>query len=879
MRMPRTSFVGRASEVRRVVELLGVTRILTLVGPGGIGKSRLALEASRVVPAERAIADIGSLDRGARVGVRVAELYGVGEPEDGSPIAYAVAGALPRGETLLVLDGCEHVVEDVASFADALLDRAPGLRVLATSQRPLGLAGEVTWAVPPMNDEDATALFAARAAAADPERSFGDGEAAAVADLCRGLDGLPLAIELAAARTRSLTVGEIAAGLVRRFELLGNGVQTGDSRHATLRASLDWSYDLLSDRQREILQRLSLFVSGFDAASAAAIAEGSTLEDLAALVERSLVAFDPHAPSGWYRLSDTARAYAVDKLEASGDAEHARAGFVRYFRDLVEHAVPLLDGPEQATWMNRLLADQDNITAALAWSRASGDDDSLARIAGAMGTFWLESSQWSECRVWLETALDAPELEPLVRSRLLEGLCHLDTWTGNFDSVVVRAGQLLETAGAAGDKWYIGRALGYRAAGTALAVSAEAARSDFTRVRRLSLEGADAWGYTNLAWAFCLARMFQSDPDEPRRLLDEAMTLAREAGDGRTARLTSALAALLAVATGRLDDAHRLGARTYEDARQAGHWSAAVFAAGADAWQLVLRGSPDEAAALAVEAIALADAANEDPVFRMLGLTVLGLAHDALLEIDEAEDALTRAVAVARGSRMRRWVAVPLVFRGVLFDDEAALAEATGIAKEHDLTWIHAHGLLARARRLRGVDDAAAEGFAQDALGRHVEAGNAVGVCDALDEVAFHRRRRGAADAAQRLRSAAAAERRRLGIASAEPVLRDPGGEPSGTADGAAFDEVVRSALRTRAPHVAAVHGWESLTPSELQVARLIGDHLTNPQIAERLYVSLATVKTHLGHIFAKLEITTRSELAVLVRAHEGTSEATDART
>jgi DNA-binding CsgD family transcriptional regulator len=228
---------------------------------------------------------------------------------------------------------------------------------------------------------------------------------------------------------------------------------------------------------------------------------------------------------------------------------------------------------------------------------------------------------------------------------------------------------------------------------------------------------------------------------------------------------------------------------------------------------------------------------------------------------------------------MRRWVAVPLVFRGVLFDDEAALAEATGIAKEHDLTWIHAHGLLARARRLRGVDDAAAEGFAQDALGRHVEAGNAVGVCDALDEVAFHRRRRGAADAAQRLRSAAAAERRRLGIASAEPVLRDPGGEPSGTADAAAFDEVVRSALRTRTPHVAAVHGWESLTPSELQVARLIGDHLTNPQIAERLYVSLATVKTHLGHIFAKLEITTRSELAVLVRAHEGTSEATDART
>src|SRR6476646_2793729 len=149
MRMPRTSFVGRASEVRRVVELLGVTRILTLVGPGGIGKSRLALEASRVVPAERAIADIGSLDRGARVGVRVAELYGVGEPEDGSPIAYAIAGALPRGETLLVLDGCEHVVEDVASFADALLDRAPGLRVLATSQRPLGLVGEVTWAVPP----------------------------------------------------------------------------------------------------------------------------------------------------------------------------------------------------------------------------------------------------------------------------------------------------------------------------------------------------------------------------------------------------------------------------------------------------------------------------------------------------------------------------------------------------------------------------------------------------------------------------------------------------------------------------------------------------------------------------------------------------------
>jgi DNA-binding CsgD family transcriptional regulator len=210
----------------------------------------------------------------------------------------------------------------------------------------------------------------------------------------------------------------------------------------------------------------------------------------------------------------------------------------------------------------------------------------------------------------------------------------------------------------------------------------------------------------------------------------------------------------------------------------------------------------------------------------------------------------------------------------VLFDDEGALAEATGIAKEHELTWIHAHALLARARRLRGVDDAAAEGFAQEALARHVEAGNAIGVCDALDEVAFHRRRRGAGDAAQRLRSAAAAERDRLGVASAEWVRHDGGA----VGDAAAFEDVVRSALRTRAPHVAAVHGWESLTPAELQVARLIGGHLTNPQIAERLYVSLATVKTHLGHIFAKLEIGTRSELAVLVRAHEGTAEATDAR-
>jgi predicted ATPase/DNA-binding CsgD family transcriptional regulator len=871
MRTPRTSFVGRASEVRRVVELLGVARILTLVGPGGIGKSRLALEASRVVSAERAIADIGSLDRGARVGVRVAELYGIGEPEDGSPIAHAVAGALPT-DALLVLDGCEHVIDDVASFADALLDRAPALRILATSQRPLGLAGEVTWAVPAMSDADATALFAARAASADPERAFGPAEAAAIADLCRGLDGLPLAIELAAARTRSMTVGEIAAGMGRRFELLGNGVRAADPRHATLRASLDWSYDLLTDRQREILQRLSLFVSGFDASSAAAVADGSTLEELAGLVERSLVSFDPHAPSGWYRLSDTTRAYALDKLEASGDAPAARVRFLRHFRDLVEQTVPLLDGPEQASWMSRLLLDQDNISAALAWSAAAGDDETLARIAGAMGTVWLESSQWSECRVWLERSVEAPGLDPLVRARLLERLCHLGTWTGDFDAVVSRAGELLETAGAAGDKWYIGRALGYRAAGTALAVGAEAARNDFTRVRRLSLEGADAWGYANLAWAFCVARMFQSDPDEPRRLLDEAMALAARAGDSRTARLSSALAALLAVTTGRLDDARRLGWQTYQDARQSDHWSAALLAVSADAWQRVLRGAPEEAAALAVEAIALAEASNEDSLFRMLGLTVLGLAYDALLEIDEAEEALTRAVAAARVSRLGRWVALPLVFRGVLFDDEAALAEATDIAKEHHLTWIHAYALLARARRLRGVDDAAAEGFAYDALSRHLEAGNVIGMCDALDEVALHRRRRGAAEAARRLRGAAAAQRDRLGVASAG-LAGLVGGERGEPADDAAFDEIVRAALRARGPHVAAVHGWESLTPAELQVARLIGGHLTNPQIAERLYVSLATVKTHLGHIFAKLQIGTRSELAVLVRAHEGNVE------
>jgi predicted ATPase/class 3 adenylate cyclase len=454
---PMTSFVGRVAELIEVRRLLGMTRLLTLTGAGGSGKTRLALEAARELAETCAdgvwLVDLAPLTDPSLVPQAVAVVLGVREVA-GQPLTERLAEVLRSRALLLVLDNCEHLVAACAHLADTLLHACPKLQVLATSREVLGIAGETVYRVPPLSvpeagalcsvEElthfDAVRLFAGRAAAAHPAFRVTEANAAAVTEVCRRLDGLPLALELAAARVPTLSVDEIAARLADRFRLLTGGGRTASPRQQTLRAMLDWSHDLLTEHERIVFRRLGVFAGGWTLAAAAAaclpaddrataVAEPSDelamLDLLTRLVEKSLVVVEEQHPTRRYRLLETIRAYALERLAASGEAEDLQRRHAALFATLAEAPTPMLPEPDsnlaptepvpvtvadadRLAWLNRLDADLENLRVALEWSLAEDSEDRVMwglRLAVALARFWSTRYYWREGRGWLERVL------------------------------------------------------------------------------------------------------------------------------------------------------------------------------------------------------------------------------------------------------------------------------------------------------------------------------------------------------------------------------------------------------------------------------------------------------------------------------------------
>jgi predicted ATPase/transcriptional regulator with XRE-family HTH domain len=467
---PLTSFVGRDQDRAALQALLGSARLVTLLGPGGIGKTRLALEAV----AER----LGAYPDG----VWLVELAGVA---DAASVTAAVAGVLERrqqgdlppaailpggmerrrrGERpalawltdalrgcrlLLVLDNCEHLVEACAALAEHLLRTCPTVQVLATSREALGVHGEHIVRVPPLHvpsgnaglseiwQEPSIQLFMERAAAASGFTLTAQ-NARAVVEICRRLDGLPLAIELAAGRTSLLTAEEVATRLDDRFRLLTAGARTGPARHQTLRAVVTWSYELMGPARQRLFERLAVFAGGFDLEAACRVAnadgpdaraakagdaEPETFELLAGLVSQSLVTTEHDGGETRYRLLETLREYAVERLAASGEADAVARRHATYFTELAEASEWGVHGPEQARWVARLLRDHDNLDAALRWSTDHGEVDLALRLVGALSRYWQTRPHRLDAWHWCDRvlALDATGVRPELRARVLIG--------------------------------------------------------------------------------------------------------------------------------------------------------------------------------------------------------------------------------------------------------------------------------------------------------------------------------------------------------------------------------------------------------------------------------------------------------------------------
>jgi predicted ATPase/DNA-binding SARP family transcriptional activator/DNA-binding CsgD family transcriptional regulator len=481
---PRTTFVGRERAVVEVKRVLAMTGLLTLIGTGGSGKTRLALELARdligIYPDGVWLVELAPLAEGALVVQVAADTLGVQEQPDRPPLESLI-DALRNKEVLLLLDNCEHLIDAAARLAETLLDSCPRLRVLATSREPLGVAGELVWPVPSLSAPDAqqsptveelegyesARLFADRASRRHPGFELTPENARAVAQVCARLEGIPLAIELAAARIGTLSAEQISERLGHSLRLLTVGDRTADHRHQTLRAALDWSYELLGEPEQVLFRRLSVFAGGFTLEAAESIGAGGDIEEedvlevLSNLVDKSLVLAEESWERGArYRLLEPVRQYAQEKLTVRREGEAAGRRHAEFFLALAEEAELELIRSRQAEWLDRLETEHDNLRAALSWA-LEREVDLGPRMASALCRFWHKRGYLSEGRRYLEVAVARSDTAPVsVRAKALDGLGWIAEPQGDFERARVAYEECLELYRSSNDKSGVANALG-----------------------------------------------------------------------------------------------------------------------------------------------------------------------------------------------------------------------------------------------------------------------------------------------------------------------------------------------------------------------------------------------------------------------------------
>jgi predicted ATPase/DNA-binding CsgD family transcriptional regulator len=523
---PLTSFIGREVELVAVGRMLQEYRLLTLTGAGGSGKTRLALHAAADevthFPAGVWFVDLAPLTRPELVAERIAQALGVTDIS-GRPVADVLCDALRDRRLLLVLDNCEHLAAECARLVALMLAQCPGVRVLATSREPLGVGGEAVLQVPTLSlpdsalppdpqrllQSDAACLFVERARAADGAFRLTERNAQAVADICARLDGLPLALELAAPRVRGMPLAQLANRLGDRFRLLTGGDPSAPARQQTLHALIDWSHSLLDERERVVFRRLAVFAPNWplEAAEAicagdyatangsAALPPGDVLGIVLRLVDRSLVQLDQGA--GRYRLLETIRHYCREKLEEAGETEQSSRRHFTWYLRLAEEGAPRMGGPGERDWLDTLEQERDNASAALAWAIGEGLAEDAAQLALALWPFWQARWYLREGQQWLEQIVALGEhtpLAPATRARLLNALGVIAHTLGHFDRAGVCHGEAIRLWRELGD-----------------------------------LDGL-AIALLDHGWHY----FYQSNLEQTRACADESLALARQVGNRRT---------------------------------------------------------------------------------------------------------------------------------------------------------------------------------------------------------------------------------------------------------------------------------------------------------------------------------------------------------
>jgi predicted ATPase/DNA-binding CsgD family transcriptional regulator len=904
-----SSLVGRGPEIAAVRERLRGGRVVTLTGPGGCGKTRLALRAATLADGSfedgARLVELASLTDPALVPASVAEALGVPEEGAADPMA-GVGRALADRELLIVLDNCEHVLASASRVVVMLAEQCHRVRILATSRERLDVPGEFVFPVPPLElpadgsvhsvaTSEAGSLFVTRARAASPAFALTADNSAAIAEVCARLDGMPLAIELAAARCPALGPAQVAARLESHPGLLAGGAAR-PGRHRSLEALVSWSYELLGEAERRLLARLSVLRGGFELEVAEQVAGDEPLAPqaiaglLASLAGKSLVQVQA-GPVIRYWLLETVRQFAAGRLTASGEETAVHARLLGWALEVARSADAALSAAEWTGWSDRLSAEQASIRAALSWALGGAEPETGRELAARLARWWIATGRYSEAGQFLTTAAGLPsKADPGIQGRVL--------------------------LGAAWSAYHIGdnrRAAPLAADGIACA-------------RQAGEPQLEAWGrnlLAGLAW-------YAGDASRIVAELEASKVLSGQADPALAARAQTLLANA-AFLFGDLPEQDRRGLLAVELARTAAGQEGLALALAMWSLPAILAAGIQPATAAALDEAANLVAAHPDRFTETIicGCRAALFATLGRLEAAETEIACCWSVGRTGAARLVEWVGplaearlaaargdtatavgalrraadggrrvamvmmVPFALAGLacmaaIAGDESTATAAIGEARA-ELGGRRQQITAAALRYAEGTvawhrgDLAGAEHLVREATVQWHDCGDRMDACDGIELRALAAARERHTDAARLLAAADAARRplqylapgftadRRAaarGVSQARHILGDDRFTQAWEEGQAiTLGDAVAYAARKGGGRKRPATGWASLTPAELEVVRLVGEGLRNDAIARRLFIAPGTVKVHLSHIFAKLGITTRAELAAQAAA------------
>jgi predicted ATPase/DNA-binding CsgD family transcriptional regulator len=905
------AFIGRERERAKVADLVADARVVTLTGPGGCGKTRLAVEVAGDVasrfPDGACWVDLQGVSDPGMVATAVAAAVGVHERSQ-QALTDTLAEHLHARHLLVVLDNCEHLVEACAELVGQLSSACPQLHVLATSRVPLVVDGEATFEVAPLPVPDPDARSASTVAAADAARLFevrarqvaadfriGDDNASAVAEICRRLDGIPLAIELAAARVRVLAPGQIAAGLSDRFGLLTGGLRGAPARQRTLEASLDWSYKLLDDARRLALARLSVFAGSFELDAAEAVVGGDGIDSddvldlVAALAAHSMVQVVERHGRARYRLLETIRVYARQRLSELDDPARVRGRHLAFHVGLAGRAQEGLHGAQPEPWVARLAADLDDLRAAMDWAAETGDLSGLVDITEPIVRFWLERGLSREMHRRLHDAAQVPGAPDDERVRGFNAAAALAlSEPSSFHGSARQAASLARTTGVDGA---LAVALAQRALSGILSglSSNEQVDADAEEAFHLAERSGDASTHAHVLQFAGAALIHSRSIDAGYHLFQQGVEVCETNDLAFHLPAAHGGAAAWLAWSGRLDQTRRHARRAVELSRQLGRpgWEAAGLTGLAAA--AVLQGDHIRAQGWLSEAqAALGPRALEGTHYGMWSRHWLGLSAYASGDLEAARATAEEIVRIGRagGSRLDEaigeWLLGMVARSQERYDDARAHLEASrALSTDPRLPHTLGRSLLGLAELARENEDLEeAWELAHDSLEVLSDYGDRVGAAAALEAIADVALALGEPERSLRLLAASQrfhsdtgivrfslqADRfeRADNIAQAEldsadaTACWDAGSELS-LADAIAY------ARRGRGERHRPQIGWASLTPAERDVVRLVAAGHTNAKIGQRLFISVNTVKKHLAHVYAKVEVDGRADLAAEV--------------